>query len=385
VRLPFPDLLKPPVLTWLQRSGQDFGASTREKSLASHLDFLSPCLFYLEREGAIHLDEAQLRLCRQKYLSNTARWLRIEHHLAQILADLSRAGIKAALLKGADLILRLYPTPGLRSMGDVDLLVPDQDFFPAAQVILQAGYSLRHPELLDALQDQAGAQLLEITFIHPQGLALDLHRHWVSTPWFLPAFPIAMQPVFDRASRQPAYPHASAAMRDEVLSTLCALSPADTLAYLCLHQAMHGLQLLRSYLDIDLMIRSLPQLWDWQGFLSQISEWKMKNVVYHVFTYCQDFMDTPLPPNLLSQLDPGSAARRRIRLLVTGQKLLKQQKSIGQRYPTLVKLALAQDYRTILRLLWQALMDRPGGVPQDKKTSLLHHWRHLWHVVRRGD
>jgi hypothetical protein len=373
------------VLTWLERLGRHQARLTTSTMTGwewaiddPRLRFLTASLYILERQGALHLSAEERQACQQTYYTNSARWLRTENHLSKVLEALTESGIQAILLKGADLNSRLYSTPGLRSMGDVDLLVPDSAFEATVDLILKQGFDLRDKELLPEIKGASDiARPYEITFIHPKGLPLDLHRHFIGTAWFLPAYPIEMQAVLDRTIR----------LEGDVLNTASVLSTADTLAFLCLHLAMHGLQVMHGYLDVDLWIRNLPPDWDWQGFIRQIIGWQMKNVVYHVFAFCRDFMDTPLPMDVLTQLDPGTAARLRLRTLITSQALLEGRNTIGQSYPTLVKLALVQDGWTIAKLLWQALVNRPGGVhsPSGRRSSLIGHWKHILEVVKRGD
>jgi hypothetical protein len=83
----------------------------------------------LARAGLDPATEAELPrllgLVRRTWAQNQRRF----HALAQVLPDLAAHGIRPILVKGAALATSTYPTPGLRPMEDVDLLVepPDRD------------------------------------------------------------------------------------------------------------------------------------------------------------------------------------------------------------------------------------------------------------------
>ncbi|MFQ5344183.1 MAG: nucleotidyltransferase family protein, partial [Anaerolineae bacterium] len=51
------------------------------------------------------------------------------------------------LLKGAALANTLYPTPALRPLSDIDLLIPRQHLEPAVQAVKSLGYRQPYPEM----------------------------------------------------------------------------------------------------------------------------------------------------------------------------------------------------------------------------------------------
>jgi hypothetical protein len=59
--------------------------------------------------------------------------------LGEVLDGLDRAGIPTLVLKGGALAHLVYPEPGLRPMGDLDLLVPPAALRPARDVLLRLG------------------------------------------------------------------------------------------------------------------------------------------------------------------------------------------------------------------------------------------------------
>ena len=72
--------------------------------------------------------------------------------LQVVLARFHEQGIDCILLKGADLLPRLYGVLGLRPMVDVDLLVHDQDLPAIERILREFGYSTQidgNPVYLD--------------------------------------------------------------------------------------------------------------------------------------------------------------------------------------------------------------------------------------------
>lgn len=59
----------------------------------------------------------------------------IEHRVGDILRETTRKGIEVVLLKGAVLAYRAYRRPEHRGLGDIDLLVREEDFVGLREVL----------------------------------------------------------------------------------------------------------------------------------------------------------------------------------------------------------------------------------------------------------
>ena len=84
---------------------------------------------------------------KQAARESTARNLRLGVELDRALSLLEDEGIPVVLLKGAALLETVYAHPGLRPMGDLDLLVPRADVERAHESMLALGYSVRGARL----------------------------------------------------------------------------------------------------------------------------------------------------------------------------------------------------------------------------------------------
>ncbi len=176
-------------------------------------------------------------------------------HAAGVAQAVRRAGpVREALatldptpviiLKGAALAELVYPSPGARGMGDVDMLVPREEL-PAALARLETvGYSRKYP----------GHPVLDHSTFHERQLEgpleLDLHQAFIQPE----RLPIDYTGIFDRAIPWPALgPNA------------LLLSPEDAVVYGCLHAAIGELTPtwapVVGLLDLRLMLGRVGPLW----------------------------------------------------------------------------------------------------------------------------
>jgi hypothetical protein len=343
--------------------------------LARHL---LPALHWLAENSQLTLSAETRRQAANAYLQNQARWLIYVHRFRPIIAALVSAEIAVIPLKGALLQAQLYHDSGLRGMGDIDVLVRQADFQPAAQILLDLGLCL-HPEngftSLDVLRGISVAAWPTELIFELQGIRLELHQHLLSAVHYRRAFPLNIEAVWARAIPGDG--------TQAGLGTAC-LAPADLMAHLCLHLALHGMQAVQSYLDIDLLARTWRSDALWQDFVRIAQEWELRSAAYHALSFCRAWMDTPVPEAVLRQLNPGWAARWRVRSLLTAGDFLAGRRTLGMRYPTLVKLALVERLPRLAGLLLANLLPPPEKRAQYRLHPLAY-WKHVWNVIRRGD
>ncbi len=131
------------------------------------------------------------------------------------LESLAAAGIRTMLLKGAVLAHPIYTEPGLRPIGDVDVLVEPVHIREATRIVEELGWvALRGPRERDLLLTH-GVDLRK----PPHG-ALDLHRYLLEECCWAGA---------DDGVWQRAQPMTS------VTSTTVVPAPADLLLHVCAH------------------------------------------------------------------------------------------------------------------------------------------------------
>ena len=379
------DGLAEPVLHWLEARARYVGGANCLDWVARDpvVACLAPALVILDRQGLLHLSEDARQAAEQQYLVNKARWMVREDRLKQVLGVLHQAGIAIIPLKGAILQGQLYHDSGLRALGDIDILVRADQYLRAAELLLGAGLQLYPGSQLKSLATLTGVLAsslpAEIEFIDRNNtlLALDLHRHLLYTPWLMPGYTIDIDLLWRRAMPLAAGDDGSGLWK-------LTLSPYDTLAHLILHQAVHGLLAMQTYLDIGLWLKNLPASWDWDQFIELVNHWQIRSATYHTLMSCREFMDVPLPEDILKRLDPGWLARGRVRLLVSPASLLAHRPSLGRRYPTLVRLALIDR---LPRLFWilvkLAFPDKAWRQQHPEQRSFFAHWLYVLRVFKR--
>ena len=170
------------------------------------------------------------RRLRRSYRLHTIQAAVHEHELARTVGLLRSAGIEPLLAKGWA-IARLYPEPGLRPYGDIDLVV--------------------RPDAYAAAKTTPGVMRGRV----------DLHPRFNE---------LADRPLDElyRRSRL-------AALGDVEIRML---GPEDHLRLLCLHLLRHGFWRPTWLCDVGVALDRLPEGFDWEYFLSgkeQRSSWVM--------------------------------------------------------------------------------------------------------------
>jgi hypothetical protein len=118
-------------LSWTKDAGTD--------PLPRALARLRPLLWHNLRG----LDDPRLRECAAAYRrTRYGNYLKIDA-LLPVVRGLEAAGVRVLLLKGWALIARVYGDPGLRPMGDVDVLVHPEDAGHAAAWLNEHGFTGR--------------------------------------------------------------------------------------------------------------------------------------------------------------------------------------------------------------------------------------------------
>jgi hypothetical protein len=152
-----------------------------------------------------------------------ARELGRTHELTTlaILGELERQGVRALTLKGSVLAREIYGDVGVRSAGDIDILVAPEDLAHAVEVVRRMGWT--HQAVASRA---APLPVLHETLTHPSLPRVELHWrvHWYETRFSTDALALAQRSA----------PHEPLIMR-----------PADGLAALILFYARDGFAGLR--------------------------------------------------------------------------------------------------------------------------------------------
>lgn len=206
-----------------------------------------------------------------------------------------QTGIDCILLKGADLLSRLYGVRGTRPLSDVDLLVHEEDLPAIHRLLLEAGFT----QQIDG----------NPAYLSPRsGLSLDL----ISKLWYLDEEGLAA--LWKRART-----------RQLGQITVKQLASDDLLLYLIVYSVVHRGYLSHSFFtDLQLLIQKEPL--HWPRLVEESIRNHLKIPFYHGLR--QLALSNPtidIPSIVIQQLAPETMAEQALeflfRRLVTTQPL----------------------------------------------------------------
>jgi len=230
-------------------------------------------------------------------------------HREPVCQALAADGIPVMLLKGAALLESVYTSVASRSMGDLDLLVPESAIAAAVDALSAIGFQ----------SDAAQMRRWPVTHRHVPRLisndgaaVVELHRHILNG-----AGAASITPMWQRAL----------AARDGPWLTP---SPTDMVVHLALHftedRALHSRFALRQLADLAATIRTAEHDVDWDAVALEARRLGRSTDVFLALYALHEVIGTPFPEDVLQLLVPPRctrAIRRRFIdhwVLATGQR-----------------------------------------------------------------
>lgn len=225
------------------------------------------------------------------YLHGAARNLRVAVDLGIIFEACHAAGVPIAPLKGSHLAFLSYADPAERVMGDLDLLVRPEDVSRARETLQALGYVQDAPHY--------GGAVDHLVFHGPAGTPIELH--WTLALKDAPVATVDWAGVWARM-----VPATIGGAPVQVLS------PADHIAYLCLHIYRHGFRTgLRRLLDIGAVVRAEKAQFDWAVVRATSVEWDCSRPVALVLAVVHDWFGLALSDDTLAWID-GEGANEQV-------------------------------------------------------------------------
>jgi hypothetical protein len=226
-------------------------------------------------------------------------WQRISSYLGELdrlAARLVEDGIPLVALKNGGIARGIFPCPGCCPMGDLDVLVAKRHFRRAHELLLDEGYTFefRSPlekASLEAAESGGGAEYWRVL---PGGEKL-----WLELQW---------RPVAGRWIRPDQEPEAEALLAGSIPiggSAARLLAPEDNLLQIALHTAKHSYVRapgFRLHTDVDRVVHR--QRLNWEVFLARVRSLGVKTPVYFSLAIPRFLFGTPIPDEVLVQLQP---------------------------------------------------------------------------------
>lgn len=336
-------------------------------SKRAHAEGVGPLLYWtLSRSGSGSSVPASTRdFLRLTYAATRIRNQAIFSELANLLPLFHRAGIPVVLLKGACYALTIYPDPGLRPMGDADLLAPRLKLAEAVRIARSQGFVDAVPEAAPGLRDLLNHEVC-LRRAGPQPVTLELHHSLVADRTFTYAVPV------DWFWQQTEALKSSRAGFGRVLI----LTPTAQVLYAAAHAMLqHGGETapLRWFRDLDLLIRHYRDRLDWELLLSQARKFEWGSALEAALAQTVAYFATPVPegvraalaasPDHYRDLVAMKQERPATHILLEGRKLLSLN-AYGR-----FRLALALAFPTPAYMRWRYGLDTSRALP-------------LWYVLR---
>ena len=257
---------------------------------------LSPLLHYgLCRSRIVGVPEWLSADWEEQHCDAVAVSLFFQDALVEIAAAFDDHRVPFILLKGEALSKALYPEDGLRPYDDIDLLVRSEAYDAAKAILMELGFSLRHPT-----KETERRQLFGEVVFDREGLrhlAVDLHWDTAMASW----------------ERQSSFfsEHEAWASIDQVClggRTLPALSGEALLLYLCVHLAFHhtfdGLILL---CDLFLVLRREAGRIDWERLVAMATRYLCRRALYYSLTFARALLGAEVPAGVLDRVRPPAS------------------------------------------------------------------------------
>ncbi len=186
---------------------------------------------------------------RNAYLYSSAKQLRAEAQLKELLEKFRDESIRPLVLKGAAFSRLIYPRLGLRPFSDIDLLVPAEEMGKAGEILASSGYSC----LCDRFEIYEDFKRDEV-YTHPGKNAITVELHWNLHSYYIRGRRMSTAGFFENPAK--------VKMGDIIFETL---NPVDSLIHAAVHLCFlhpEGIRLIWLY-DTALLARTLKTDNDW--------------------------------------------------------------------------------------------------------------------------
>jgi len=257
---------------------------------------------HLSHFDAIKIPEPAKGCLAKRYEEHRRNQAAILKEAGLISEQLEQNGLSAIALQGVSL-LKIYGAPGLRPMGDIDLLIkPDQ--YPHVVVLLrEIGFSIPHPAYPKNLR---------------KGLLwLDIHTHILNLDRIQSRqyiFPKDLSGLWNRA--HPLFSPSAGLLTPD---------PIDNFILLSAHTLKHSYSRMIWLVDLyesQHRIVSFPG--GWEKLIKRIRSWEQEKIVFYGLTVLKGILGLDLPgwvEQALEFRDLGAIEKYLLRLRIRGANL----------------------------------------------------------------
>ncbi len=298
-----------------------------------------------------------VRLQQSYYLNLAQNIIRVEHFFENY--PTITKGFQTILLKGISLFGTVYQDPGLRHLGDIDLLIRKEDYPEVRKSLESADYVFD-----DDLQMLVDPRNLNSIMCHkkspgPPQPILHIHWHLINTtlPFHLCNPQIDLDAIWTQSEALPSH------------SNMRVMSPIHQIIYYAFHHFKHSFDRLIRLHDLDLTIRYYERSFHWPEVLDETRRFNLTRTLYYPLLVARQMLSTPIPESIIEGLRPRKLTfleRRMLQCLLRGGKPI---------YGHLtVYLALQKGPHNKLRFLYRCFFPSLAGRRRDA----------FWHLAKRS-
>ena len=252
---------------------------------------LAPLLYFQFNKPGISTFVPQkiLERLKQTLILSQVKNMRLYVKLNKVLAAFAHAGIPVIVLKGAALAELVYPQLGFRPMGDIDLLVKDEDLGKADHLLRTLHYQ-PYEKNHTAEWFRNSHHHLAPYVSNDHTPPIEIHFHIIS-----PLDPVDI----------PIHELWNCARAVHIAEVPCfVLSPEYFLIHLCHHLSSSNgfLSQLRGLCDVAETIRWSREELDWSELLRIAQSREMQKCLYYALWLAQKTVGADVPQTVLEKL-----------------------------------------------------------------------------------
>ncbi len=317
-----------------------------------------------------------LEKLRTAYKHSLLTAMRREGELRRILDGLAAQGICPGVFKGAALAYTIYPTPGCRPMGDIDLWVTHAEMPAAIEVLGELGYRFHEKADRPHAMTQATDGEVQMRPTQPGQHLVELHWGVFAGEW------LARTTAVDRAGVRSRLVRTPLTGGREVLL----LAPEDALIQLAVHLGINhqmSLNALRSLVDIALLAQQRPV--DWDVVVERARTWRVATVVGLVLALADACFSLPVLQAPAATLAPRGVQKNLLARFVTKQTILARPDLSTQKSRFAYLLCATDRPQDSANLLLRTLWPEPAWLAARYGQANLHTRIHHVTGALRGD
>jgi hypothetical protein len=209
---------------------------------------------------------------------------------SEVLAAFGAAGIDNLVLKGPAVGRTVYADPSLRPTSDLDILIPEERWQAARDVLVGQGYIPEQPH------DGPPPKVADEKAHYHSQYRRDRDRMLIEVhydPWWYGLRPRLRELFWQRSAPLTI---------GGVLTRM--LSAEDQLLHACIHLHHHSYTRLIWFTDLALLIQR-PQGLDWTYFVWAARQEGLELLVYYSLYYLEQLLGVSAPASVMSALRPN--------------------------------------------------------------------------------